>query len=312
MPDTPLNLEGSPARVLTMPDGAAVAVWDSGDERLPAAVLVHGFPENRLCWGPVLAELPAEAARFRWVAYDLRGFGRSSATGEASWQRMVADHLEVVRQLGLGRYHLVGHDWGATIAMHVARLAPEDLVSASILNTTFWKIDVRGMWHLWLMNLPLVPGFLFRHRTDWLFAMTMKRSFNDPARLSAAARASYLEMFRDRATTRFWIRLYRQTVRSLVASALPRALRVGLGSSRVSLPRPSARAYQLPIQLIWGVDDTFCPLWVGRAIADRLRGMGTPVELHEVADAGHFVTEEQPASVARLLAAWLDRHEAAG
>jgi len=53
-------------------------------------------------------------------------------------------------------------------------------------------------------------------------------------------------------------------------------------------------------------------LWVGRAIAGRLRGMGTPLELHELADAGHFVTEEQPASVAHLLAAWLDRHEPVG
>jgi len=309
---TRLDLEGAPTRVLAMADGASVAVWDGGDKRLPAVVLVHGFPENRLCWARVLAEMEAVAAGFRWVAYDLRGFGRSSATGEASWQQMVADHLEVVRQLGLARYHLVGHDWGAAVAMHVARLAPEALATASILNTTFWKMDARGMWHLWLMNLPLIPWLLFRHRTEWLFGRAMVRSFNDPSRMTAAARASYLAMFRDPATTRFWLRLYRQTLRSLVASALPRPVRRLLGSSRVRLPRPSAHAYQLPMQLIWGVDDTFCPLWVGKAIADRLRGMGTPVELHEVVDSGHFVTEEQPAAVAELVSDWLSRHSRGG
>jgi pimeloyl-ACP methyl ester carboxylesterase len=64
------------------------------------------------------------------------------------------------------------------------------------------------------------------------------------------------------------------------------------------------------MQLVWGVDDTFCPLWVGRAIHGRLQGLGTPVELHEVADSGHFVTEEQPQAVARLVATFVRRHGA--
>ena len=295
-----------------MPDGASLAVWDSGASRGPVVVLVHGFPENHLCWARVLTELPEGAEDWRWVAYDLRGFGASSATGEASWQRLVADHLELVRRLELGCYHLVGHDWGAAVAMHLGRLAPETLLSATVLNTTFWKIDVLGMWHLWLMNLPLVPGLLFGRRVEWFFSHTMIRSLNDPSRLPAGSRASYLAMFRDPANTRFWVRLYRHTLRFMAATALPRSLRKRLGSSGAELPRTSDRAYQLPMQLIWGIDDTFCPLWVGRAIERRLRGMGTPVELHEVADSGHFVTEEQPAEVARLLAAWLQRHVEAG
>ena len=220
---------------------------------------------------------------------------------------MVSDHLELTSQLGLDRYHLVGHDWGAAIAMHLARLAPENLISASVLNTTFWKMDYLGMWHLWLMNLPLVPTLLFRLAPEWFFAATMRKAFNDPDRLPAASRSSYLDMFRDRETTRFWIRLYRQTLRFTLGAALPRSIRMGMGSSGVRLPRSSASAYQLPIQLVWGVDDKFCPLWVGRAIVGRLRELGTPVELHEVHDSGHFVTEEQPLAVAGLVADWLNR-----
>jgi pimeloyl-ACP methyl ester carboxylesterase len=303
-----LNLEQRPTRLLTMPDGADIAVWDSGEEDRPAAAFVHGFPENRLCWAPVLDSLQPRDSELRCVVYDLRGFGESAKTGEASWQQFVADHLELTRQLGLDRYHLVGHDWGAAIALHLARLAPETLLSATVLNTTFWKIDVLGMWHLWLMNLPLVPGYLFGRRSDWFFEKTMVASFNDPSRLPAASRASYLEMFRDREITRFWIALYRQTVRFMLRSALPRPLRGNLGASRVDLPRPSDRAFQVPTQLIWGADDTFCPLWVGRAIESRLRESGATVEFHEIADSGHFVTEERPDEVSRLLIEWLPRH----
>jgi pimeloyl-ACP methyl ester carboxylesterase len=104
MPAVPtLNLASSPSHVLTMSDGADIAVWASPEDDSPAVVFVHGFPENRLCWAPVLERLQAQTSAFRWVAYDLRGFGRSSVAGEACWQQMVADHLEVVRQLGLGR-----------------------------------------------------------------------------------------------------------------------------------------------------------------------------------------------------------------
>jgi pimeloyl-ACP methyl ester carboxylesterase len=308
-----LDLGSRPTYRLTMADGAQLAVWDSGGGAArPAVVLVHGFPENRLCWQPVLRALADGGPHCRWVAYDLRGFGHSDREGEASWQQMVADHLELVRQLELEGSHLVGHDWGAAIAMHLGRLAPEALATISVLNTTFWKIDYLGMWHLWLLNLPLLPPLLFRRWPEWFFARTMLGAFRDPGRLSPVARASYLEMYRDQDTTRFWIRLYRQTLRTTLRAALPRPLRGGLGASRVHLPRPSERAYRLPMQLVWGVDDTFCPLWVGRAIHSRLQGLGTPVELHEVADSGHFVTEEQPEVVAGLLADFIRRHDACG
>jgi len=287
-----------------MPDGASIAVWHTSDEGGPAVVFVHGFPENRLCWAPIL-DILQQQTTFRWVAYDLRGFGQSSKTGPACWQQQVADHLEITRQLGVSRHHMVGHDWGAAIAMHMARFSPESLISACVLNTSFWKIDYLGMWHLWLMNLPLIPGLLFRLMPELFFRKTLLAAFNDPSRLPSQSRTSYLEMYRDPSVTRFWIRLYRNTVRHMARAALPRVLRARIGSSRVELPRPSSSAYQLPIRLIWGVDDTFCPLWVGRAIERRLHDIGTPVHFSEIPDSGHFVTEEQPAAVGELLAAWL-------
>jgi pimeloyl-ACP methyl ester carboxylesterase len=119
-------------------------------------------------------------------------------------------------------------------------------------------------------------------------------------------------MFRDPATTRFWIRLYRNALHSILGTSLPPVLRSLLTSSRTSLQPQSGSAYQLPFRIIWGAQDTFCPLWVGRAIEDRLMGLGAEVEFIEVEDSGHFVTEEQPAEVAGLLGGWLETRAAEG
>ena len=301
-----LDLSGAPTAFVSLSDGAEIAVWDAGGEADRAVIFLHGFPQNRLCWQPVLEHLKGRGISARWIAYDLRGYGRSRPKGEASWQRFIADHLEITQQLGLDRYHLVGHDWGAAIALHVARLAPETLASASILNTTFWKIDYRGMWHMWLMNLPVVPTLLFTKAPDWFFRKTLEWAFNDPERLPAASRDSYLRMYRDPEITAFWIRLYRSSTRAILASSLPGPLRRLMTRRSVPLLRTSPDAYRLAFQIIWGVDDTFCPLWVGRSIERRLGGYGAEVEFHEVPDSGHFVTEEQPATVANLIHTWLE------
>jgi len=305
-----LNLLASPTHRVPLADGTRIAVWDSGERELQAVVLVHGFPENRLCWEPVLEKLQNEVLGFRWVVYDLRGFGLSDRMGEASWKQMVADHLGITHALGLQGQHLLGHDWGAAIALHVARVAPEILRSVCVLNTSFWKMDVRGMWHVWVMNVPVLPSVLFRLTPDWFFERTMVRSFNDPGRMSPESRASYLEMFRDRSTTKFWVRLYRTMARFMIASSVMPAFKERFSGCRAEIPPTSSGAFELPFQLIWGVDDTFCPLWVGRTIEKRLRGYGAEVGFHEVADSGHFVTEEQPEEVAGIVAGWLRRWDA--
>jgi pimeloyl-ACP methyl ester carboxylesterase len=299
-----LDLMAAPTAHLDMSDGARLALWDSGGDG-PVVFFLHGFPENRLCWRPVLERLEKECGGGRWIAYDLRGFGESSKKGEASWQQMVSDHLEVARLLGVESYHLVGHDWGGAIALHLARLTPQAVKSACILNTTFWKLDYRGMWHVWLMNLPVVPGALFRLTPDWFFSRTMGRAFIDLSRLDEVNADSYRRMFRDRSTTRFWIRLYRNVVRGGLASSLPRTLRNLIPDSRARLPRVSREPFRLPFRIIWGVEDRFCPLWVGRSIEQRLREYGAQVEFIEVDGSGHFVTEEKPGMVARHVADWL-------
>ncbi|NLU68851.1 alpha/beta hydrolase [Streptomyces sp. HNM0574] len=104
----------------------------------PLVLLVHGFPE---CWYAWRHQLPAlAAAGYRAVAVDVRGYGRSSRPAATEAYRMVelvADSAAVVQALGEREAVIVGHDWGAGIAAHSALLRPDVFRAVGLLGVPY-------------------------------------------------------------------------------------------------------------------------------------------------------------------------------
>ncbi|MGY6019999.1 alpha/beta fold hydrolase [Streptomyces spinosirectus] len=104
----------------------------------PLVLLIHGFPESWYSWR---RQLPAlAAAGFRAVAVDVRGYGRSSRPAATDAYRMlepVEDNVAVVHALGEESAVIVGHDWGATIAANSALLRPETFRAAGLLSVPY-------------------------------------------------------------------------------------------------------------------------------------------------------------------------------
>ncbi|HWA68042.1 MAG TPA: alpha/beta hydrolase [Mycobacteriales bacterium] len=106
----------------------------------PLVLLVHGFPESWYSWRhqlPVIAE-----AGFRAVAIDVRGYGRSSAPVEVEAYGMVhhvGDTVGVAQALaGTGEQAIViGHDWGSPIAAHSALLRPDVFRAVALLSVPY-------------------------------------------------------------------------------------------------------------------------------------------------------------------------------
>jgi pimeloyl-ACP methyl ester carboxylesterase len=91
----------------------------------PDVVLIHGLTGDLSIW--YLCEAMGTLGRsFRVTAYDLRGHGYSDvpASGYTSADQ-ASDTMAVMDALGIERAALVGHSFGAVIAMHAAVLAPE-------------------------------------------------------------------------------------------------------------------------------------------------------------------------------------------
>lgn len=80
-------------------------------------ILLHGFPQTSLSWSGVAPILAASGLRV--IAPDQRGYspgarpvGVENYTGE-----LLADDVALIADaLGIDTFHLVGHDWGASIA----------------------------------------------------------------------------------------------------------------------------------------------------------------------------------------------------
>lgn len=104
----------------------------------PLVLLVHGFPESWYSWR---RQLPAlAAAGYRAVALDVRGYGRSSRPAAADAYRMldlVEDNVAVVRALGEESAVVVGHDWGSNIAAASALLHPEVFRAVALLSVPY-------------------------------------------------------------------------------------------------------------------------------------------------------------------------------
>lgn len=104
----------------------------------PMVLLVHGFPE---CWYSWRHQLPAlAAAGYRAVAVDVRGYGRSSRPDDPDAYRMldlVEDNAAVVHALGERTAVIVGHDWGATIAANSALVRPDVFRAVGLLSVPY-------------------------------------------------------------------------------------------------------------------------------------------------------------------------------
>jgi pimeloyl-ACP methyl ester carboxylesterase len=124
---------------VTAPDGVRLAVYEWGDPAGAEILFVHGFSQSALAWRRQM-ESPT-LARFRGIAWDLRGHGASDKPLDrahyAEGERWAGEMLAVMDGMGLRRPTVVAWSHGGTILVEYlirhghARLAAIDFVDAS-------------------------------------------------------------------------------------------------------------------------------------------------------------------------------------
>ena len=124
---TPLLRPGWRARTVSV-NGLDLHVVEAGPEDGPPLLLLHGFPEFWWAWRHQID--PLAAAGHRVVVPDMRGYDLSDAPQEVGAYRLdtlASDVVALADALGLGRFDLVGHDWGAVVTWWVAARHSERL-----------------------------------------------------------------------------------------------------------------------------------------------------------------------------------------
>jgi len=99
-------------------------------------VLVHGWPDGSRGWRGVTASLNGRG--WRTVVPDLRGSGdtaflSASTPRDGQAVALAQDALDLVDALGIERFAVVGHDWGARVAYTLAALVPERMTAIAAL-----------------------------------------------------------------------------------------------------------------------------------------------------------------------------------
>lgn len=119
-----LREEAPVARTLELRSGK-VACEISGSETGHLVIGIPGLSANLRSFDVIYGAL--DGTRYRKVAFDPRGRGRSEKTapGTYGWPAHARDVIEIADQLGARTFDVLGWSMGAWIAMVVAQMAPE-------------------------------------------------------------------------------------------------------------------------------------------------------------------------------------------
>ena len=101
-------------------------------------VFLHGFLESSTMW----SYIPLNELHARCVLIDLPGHGQSPLTDTAeipSIRFMAQQVLEVLKELKITQFTLIGHSLGAYVGLELCQLAPcQKLI---LLNSNCWSDD---------------------------------------------------------------------------------------------------------------------------------------------------------------------------
>ncbi|WOD12450.1 alpha/beta hydrolase [Pseudomonas sp. NyZ704] len=119
-------------------NGIQLSLYSAGPTQGPVVWLLHGFPECWYSWRHQISAL--SDAGYRVFAPEMRGYGASSAPHDPAQYDLITlcgDIQAAMDQLGHTQVAMIGHDWGAPIAWHLALLEPERVNVVSALSVPF-------------------------------------------------------------------------------------------------------------------------------------------------------------------------------
>jgi pimeloyl-ACP methyl ester carboxylesterase len=249
-------------------------------------VLLHGFPTSSRLWAPVVRDFPAG---HRLVVVDLPGYGRSeggvaAANGSGAAGGAAATIRALLDDLGVKRASIVGHGTGGGVAQALAVRWPERVSSLALVSTAAFGVKPRRM-----ARLARSLGPLGRHTSPTLLAGLVhggvRRGFVDPERSDRTLDAC-LAAFTSIGG------------RDALAAHLS-----GFAHCDTAVWTPRLSELRMPAAVIWGKEDPFYPVALGRRVAEMLPGA-----TFEVIDgAAHFVPEDRPEELRRALVGLLAR-----
>ncbi|MEO0499227.1 MAG: alpha/beta hydrolase [Pseudomonadota bacterium] len=296
--------DGLTARIIRAGDVQmdTVVAGPAGGRRL--AILLHGFPELNLSWR---AQIPAlVAAGWEVWAPNQRGYGgttRPPRLKDYAPDRLVEDIVALIAaaraEAPREEIVLVAHDWGGAVGWQMA-IRHADLLSGLVMmnmpHPTGFKRAIRysaaqrkRSWYILFFQLPRLPHWLLARRGGAAVRRLFADTTTAPDRFPAWVLDRYAAAVAPPGAARAMVNWYRAAIRNR------RQLQGSDGGA--------AARVDLPVLLLWGDRDGA----LGHETLDGIETHVPDLERHHIPDASHWVQQDRPDEVNRLMLDWLAR-----
>lgn len=270
-------------------DGLSIALTEWGPADAPAVLMLHGIRGYAETFAGIALALQPHR---RVIAFDQRGRGRSDWDPQRRYvtDTYVADLKAVADELGLERFELLGHSMGGINAIVFASRHPQRVTRLVVEDAGPGAFEHSPGASRIRRELSETPaGF-----EDWEAASAYLRALR-PSVTEAARQQRLREMLRPRRAEEGAGYTWRYDLAGIAAVRLNPD-----PAHRVDL-EPHVRALACPTLVVRGGRSDYLQPAMAQAMAaanPRLRWI-------EIADAGHYVHDDQPEAFHRVVCDFL-------
>lgn len=246
----------------------------------PLLLLLHGFPQSWHTWRHQILPL---SKHFKVVAPDLRGYGETDKPPlieDYKGEILALDIKGLIEALGYQKAHVVGHDWGGSVAWRTAINHPDSVDRLVVINSPHPAAFARALkndskqrlksWYMFFFQIPYLPEALIRFNLK----NTLKKILKGTSKKGT---------FTDED-----IEIYTKNFEK------PGAISAALNYYRAAFrhrPHQTHKIISAPTLLIWGENDAV----LGKGLTYNLEPLfNGPFRIQYIPKCSHWVNEEEP------------------
>jgi len=253
-------------------------------------VLIHGWPETWYEWRHVM---PALAKNYTVIAPDLRGLGDSSKPLTGYDGKTLAEDIhQLVTQLGFKTIFLVGHDIGSFVVYPYAAEHPTEVERLVVMDVPppgfFPPPQVNGgppLWWILFHQTPDVPEALVQGKEMMYLSWFFHNLPFNPAAITQADINEYVSRYSAPGGMHAGFEHYRAFPQDAIQNQ-------NYSKTKLTMPVLALGGGYIPT---FGGNITMPTVIYGmKLLAQNVTGITVP-------NSGHYIPEEQPDVVVKLL-----------
>ena len=274
-----------------------ISYFEHGDPTGTPVILLHGFPDSYRTWDGVIQQL--RGLKLRLITPEQRGYGGSHVIAADAGGGQVAalgqDVIDFADAMGIEKFLMVGHDWGARAGYVVAALAPQRLLGLVALASPYVSFEQQ----------PLPPKQIQAYWYQFYFN-------TETGRKGLAANTIAFCKHLWQAWSPKWVFGEAEFSQASEAWHRPEFVETVVHSYRMRYGNAESAPRYAALQKLFDASPKLTvPTWFAAGLADACTlPDGPDGQEHwftggyrrvDVADAGHFVQRERPDLVAGVI-----------